>query len=193
MDLWWLLVPASYMLGAFPTAHLVGRLTGNNPSAEGSGNPGASNMYRVAGRRAGAAVLVGDAIKGLVPAAVGLAADGRALGLACGMAAMIGHVLPITRRFRGGKGVATLAGASWVLYPLVSVALLGVWAVAMRLFRTASIGSLAMVSLLPVGVAVRGRPWWEVLVTAAAALVVVVRHRSNIERILRKQERTVHR
>lgn len=188
MNTWWLLVPLSYLVGSFPTAQLIGRLIGTDPTSQGSGNPGASNMYRVAGRRAGAVVLVGDVLKGFVPAAVGVIADGRPLGVACALAAMIGHILPATRGFRGGKGVATLGGACWFLYPLVAIGLMATWGLTMRLFRTASVGSLVMAILLPVGVALRGRPAWEVAAMVGAALVVIVRHRSNIIRIAHKQE-----
>ena len=191
MDLWWLLVPASYLLGGFPTAHLVGWFTGNDPSREGSGNPGASNMYRVAGRRAGAAVLVGDVLKGLVPTVLGYLADGRPLATACGLAAMVGHVAPVLRGFRGGKGVSTLGGACLVLHPLVSLCIVAVWLLVMRVVRVASVGSLVMVTLLPIGVAIQGRPGWEIAAMAAAAAVIYVRHWSNIVRLVRNEERAL--
>ncbi len=192
MSVWWLLVPVSYVVGGFPTAHLIGLLTGTDPTAEGSGNPGASNMYRVAGRRAGVAVLIGDVLKGFVPAALGYLADGRPLGVACGIAAMLGHVFPITRGFRGGgKGVATLSGACCFLYPLVSLGLFVVWVLTMRLSRTASLGSLAMAVLLPVGIAIRGYPAWEVVAMGLAAGVVILRHWSNIRRIASNEEHLI--
>lgn len=191
VDLWWLLVPASYVLGGFPTAHLIGRLTGTDPSREGSGNPGASNMYRVAGRRAGAVVLIGDILKGLVPTVLGYLADGRPLATACGLAAMLGHVAPVMRGFRGGKGVSTLGGACMVLHPAVSVAALAAWLVVMRLFRVASVGSLVMAAVLPVGVALRGRPGWEVAAMAGATVVIFIRHWSNIVRLVRNEERAL--
>lgn len=191
MNLWWLLVPLSYLLGTFPTAQLVAAIAGHDPTAEGSGNPGATNVFRVAGARAGAAVLVGDVLKGLVPSLIGLALDGRPLGLAAGLAAMVGHIAPLTRPLRGGKGVATLGGTGLALYPLVSIGLLAVWAVVMRLYRTASLGSLAMITLFPIGVAVRGRPWWEVASVAAAGALVLLRHRGNIGRLIHGDERVI--
>jgi len=181
VNAWWLLVLVSYAVGSFPTAELIGRLTGNDPTSEGSGNPGASNMFRVAGKRAGLAVLVGDALKGLVPAAIGFAADGRPLAVACGVAAMLGHILPFARGFRiGGKGVATLGGACLFLYPLITIALAAVWVLTVRLFRSAAIASFVIALLLPVGVALRGRPAWEVAAMAAATAVVIIRHWSNL-------------
>lgn len=148
-------------------------------------------MYRVAGRTAGAAVLVGDVLKGFVPAAVGVAAGGRELGLACGIAAMVGHIAPITRRFRGGKGVATFGGACLFLYPIVSVALLVIWLVTMKFSRTPSVGSLVLALCLPIGVALTGRPGWEVAAVTAACGIVVLRHWTNIVRIVRRQEHAI--
>lgn len=185
------LVVLAYLVGTFPTALLVGRRAGHDPTAEGSNNPGASNVYRVAGRRAGVVVLVGDLLKGLVPAAVGLAVDGRPLGLACGAAAVLGHVAPVTRRFRGGKGVATAAGMSIVLYPWLSVAITGLFAAAVLVSRRMSVGALVMAVALPVGVAVTGRPGWEVGLVAAVSLCVIARHHENIARLLQGNEPTL--
>ncbi len=194
VDLWWLLVPVSYVFGGFPTARIIGHLTNTDPSSEGSGNPGASNMYRVAGKKAGAAVLVGDMVKGFLPTAAGAAAGGRSLAVTCGLAAIAGHILPITKRFHlGGKGVATLGGACWFLYPFVAAALVLVWAFTLRLFRTASVSSLAMIALLPVGIAIRGRPLWEIAAMSGGVAIVAARHWPNIRRIARREERSLRR
>src|SRR5829696_8206095 len=115
-----LLVAGSYLVGLAPTAQVTSRRLGHDPSREGSGNPGASNVYRTAGSTAGALVLAGDVVKGIVPTMVGRKLGGRRLGLACGSAAVAGHVAPVTRRFRGGKGVATAAGLSLALDPGVT-------------------------------------------------------------------------
>ena len=123
----WLLVLPAYLLGTFPTAILVGRREGRDLTQEGSGNPGASNTYRTLGRRAGATVLLGDASKGALAAGMGLATGNRAVGVACGLAAVLGHVAPVTRRFRGGKGVATGAGAIVLLLPVPALGLAVVW------------------------------------------------------------------
>ena len=101
MTWWWLLVPASYILGTFPTAHIVAGFVGHDPTTEGSGNPGASNVYRVAGARAGVIVLLGDLLKGFIPALICFFIEGHTLGLATGFAAMLGHIFPITRRMSG--------------------------------------------------------------------------------------------
>lgn len=183
-------VVAAYVLGTLPTAVLVGARRGVDPTAAGSGNPGASNVYRLLGRRAAAVVLVVDVLKGAVPVAVVLGLGGeRALALACGVAAVVGHVAPVQRGFRGGKGVATAGGAALVLWPIVSLVLIGLFLVAGRFVGIASVGSLVMAAGLPVGVAVAGRPAGEVVAAAGLALLVVVRHAANIRRLLRGEER----
>ena len=105
-----LLLPLAYLLGSFPTAALVARATGHNVLTEGSRNPGASNVYRLAGWKAGLVVFVADFAKGAIPSAVGLVLDGHRGAYLLGAAAVIGHVFPITFRFRGGRGVAARRG-----------------------------------------------------------------------------------
>jgi acyl phosphate:glycerol-3-phosphate acyltransferase len=181
-------VVASYLLGTFPTAVLVGRRRGIDPTRVGSGNPGATNILRTAGRGAGALTLAGDLAKGALAAGLGWAVGGRGLGVACGVAAVVGHVLPATRRFRGGKGVATAAGMALVLFPAaLAVAALG-FALAAGLSRTASLGSLVGTVLVPVVAAALGAPGWEVAALAVCAAVVVGRHRANIARLVRGEE-----
>ena len=88
------MVALGYLLGTIPTAERVGRRVGHDPTLEGSGNPGASNVFRTAGARAGAMVFAGDVVKGMVATGIGLAAGDRMLALACGAAAVVGHVAP---------------------------------------------------------------------------------------------------
>ena len=186
-----LLVAPAYVLGTFPTAQLVARRAGRDPTAEGSGNPGATNVYRLAGRRAGAAVLAGDFAKGALATAAGLRVGGRDLAMATGGAAVLGHIFPITRGFRGGKGVATAAGLAVVLHPMVSAVLAAVWVAVAKGAGKSSLASLAAAGGLPLGVAAAGRPRWEVLAAAALSAVVAVRHRANIGRLLRNEERSL--
>src|SRR5689334_4239032 len=111
------LVPAAWLLGTFPSAPLVARAHGHDVTKEGSGNPGASNVARLAGWRAGLLVLVLDFAKGAAAAGVGMAVYGRGGAFALGVAAVIGHTFPLYRK--GGKGVAAAAGMLVVLYPLI--------------------------------------------------------------------------
>lgn len=192
MDAGWALVVPAYLLGTFPTALLVGRREGRDPTREGSGNPGASNALRTMGRRAGALVLLGDLGKGVVATGGGWALAGRGVGVACGVAAVLGHVAPATRGFRGGKGVATAAGMAIVLLPLPALALGVAWAAVVKATGVAAAGSLAVAVGLPVAAAVVGRPGGEVAALAVCATLVVVRHRDNLDRLRRGEEPALH-
>ncbi|HEX6421632.1 MAG TPA: glycerol-3-phosphate acyltransferase [Acidimicrobiales bacterium] len=182
------LVAASYLVGTIPTALIVTRRRGVDPTQAGSGNPGATNVLRTSGWLAGAVTLAGDAGKGAAAAAVGWAAGGHGLGVACGVAAVAGHVLPVTRGWRGGKGVATGAGMAAVLYPAAAVAATLVFAITLAVYRKASLGSIAAVSTLPVGVALGGAPGAEVAALVVCAGLIVARHRDNIVRLVRGTE-----
>ena len=174
-----LAVVAGYLLGCFPTAALVGRRSGHDPHAEGSGNPGATNVYRVAGAKAGVLVLLGDMLKGAVAGA---------LGVVPGAAAVLGHVLPVGRWGRGGKGVATAAGMAAVASPWVALVAGLVWLAAAVVGRRASLASMLAMAALPVGSAGVGRSWAEVGALAGVAVLVVARHHENIRRLLRGDE-----
>lgn len=182
-------VTGAYVLGTLPTASVIGRAAGHDPTREGSGNPGASNVYRLAGPRAGVAVFVLDAAKGAVATGAGLAAGGRPLGIAAGVAAVLGHVFPMPRRFRGGRGVATAGGFMVVAFPAVGAVSAVAWVAVARLTRKASVASLVLVAGAPVGVALSGRPAWEVGAATGVAAVVAARHAGNVGRLLRGQER----
>jgi Predicted membrane protein len=183
-----LLAAPAYLLGTFPTAVLIARAGGHDVTAEGSGNPGASNVARIMGWRAGLLVMAGDLAKGAIAAGIGLAVAGREAGYLLGILAVLGHTYPVTRRFKGGKGVATAGGMLAVLNPLVIAALAVVWFVAARVLKLASVGSLIVAGLFPVGVAVIGRPGWEIGLASALALLVVVRHLPNLRRLLQGKE-----
>ncbi|MGZ4676046.1 MAG: glycerol-3-phosphate acyltransferase [Acidimicrobiia bacterium] len=178
----------AYLLGTFPTAILVARAGGHDVLTEGSGNPGASNVARLMGWRFGLLVMAGDLAKGAIAAGVGLALAGRAAGYILGILAVLGHTYPVTRRFKGGKGVATAGGMLAVLHPLIVAALAVVWFLTARVLRLASVGSIIVAVLFPVAVALAGRAGWEIAVTSALALLVVIRHLPNLRRLLRGQE-----
>ena len=186
-----LVVVVAYLLGTFPTAALIGRMTGHDPTAEGSGNPGATNVLRTSGRGAGVSVLAIDVAKGALAVGLGLLVGDHTLGVIAGAAAVLGHVAPVGRRFRGGKGVATAAGAGAVAFPALSLVLGVVFVVTVAVTRRVSVGSLVLALLLPVGVALGGGSGLEVLVTAGVSLVVIARHHENIRRLIRREEAPV--
>jgi len=184
----WLLPLPAYALGTFPSAVMVARSKGIDITKVGSGNPGASNIARTMGTAWGVAVFVLDALKGALPALVGVLLDDRPVALAMVAVAVIGHMFPATRGFKGGKGVATMAGATLILQPLAFAILLVLWFLTRKLSGIASVGSLAIALGLPVVTAIIGAPWWEVVALALIAALVMVRHTSNIKRLLSGSE-----
>ncbi len=182
------LVPLAYLLGMFPTAALVTRRAGKDVTREGSGNPGASNVTRLMGWKAGLLVLLLDMGKGALAAGVGLALDGHRGAYILGVAAVLGHVFPISRGFKGGRGVATGAGVLVVVFPLVIAILAIVWLVIARGFHKASIASVVCALLFPLIVAARGGSALDVAVTGALAAIIVVRHFANLRRLVRGEE-----
>src|SRR6478752_7036366 len=147
------LLPLAYLLGTFPSAALVARTRGIDILKAGSGNPGASNTTRLLGWKLGLVVLLADIGKGALAAGVGLALDGHRGAYLLGVAAVLGHVFPVTRRFKGGRGVATGGGVMLVIFPLLTLALTALWIVLARLTHKASIASVTVAIAFPIAVA----------------------------------------
>ena len=141
--MWVALTPLAYLLGTFPSASLVASASGVDITAIGSGNPGASNVTRALGWRKGALVFGLDALKGLLATLAGLWLGGRPGGYVFGAAAILGHIYPVTRGFRGGKGVATGGGVLAALHPIVFAVITAVWLVLSRVTHKAAIASIA--------------------------------------------------
>lgn len=191
MTLVWVLLPVAYLLGTFPSAHLTARATGHNVMAEGSGNPGASNIARLAGWKAGLVVLAADFAKGAVASGIGMAVEGRSGAYVLGVASVVGHIAPVTRRFKGGKGVATGGGALVVLFPWIVLALAVVWGSIARGLGKASVASLVIALGFPILVGVFTRSVTETTVISALAVLVIARHATNVRRLVRGEEHSL--
>ena len=189
--MWSILVPLAYLVGTFPSATLVASANGVDIHRVGSGNPGASNVTRVLGWRRGIWVFVLDAAKGALAAGAGMLVAGRPGGYVLGAAAVLGHVFPVWNRFRGGKGVATGGGIIASLSPLVFTVLVALWFVISRLTRTASLASIVIVVLLPIGVGIVRQEPWEVVATIAVGALVMARHLGNIRRLVTRREHAI--
>ncbi len=180
------LIPVGYLLGTFPSAVLVARARGVDITAQGSGNPGASNVIRVLGWKAGALVMLADFAKGAAAAGIGLAAGGRAGAYVVGIAAVVGHTYPFGRK--GGKGVAAAGGMLVVLFPIEALVLAVVWLVVSKVSHKASVASLAVIVAFPCVVAALGYAGWEIAVIATIAVLLLLRHAANIRRLVTHEE-----
>jgi glycerol-3-phosphate acyltransferase PlsY len=168
-----------YVLGAVSPATIIARQRGVDLAAAGSGNPGATNAGRVLGRRTGLLVAVLDVAKGALPAALFGLACAQA-GLLAGFAAVVGHVSSPFLRGRGGRGVATAAGAVLGSQPLLAPVLVAVWLLVVVVSRWVALASLTAAAVLPVVAWAFGRRGWTLVWAVGLAVLVVARHRSNL-------------
>jgi glycerol-3-phosphate acyltransferase PlsY len=192
----WLL--ASYLLGAIPTSHLVSRAFARIDLRDhGSGNLGATNLFRVLGWKYAIPVALFDIAKGAVPVLVFAprVSDSELFAVACGVAAILGHVFSVFVRFKGGKGVATAAGVMLGLTPIALGVAAILWALVVLLTGYVSLASIAAAAVLPIAVYLLENPrtpellWIDVLVGVG----VILLHRRNIQRLLQGTENRVGR
>jgi glycerol-3-phosphate acyltransferase PlsY len=195
-DAGWVFVSAGYLLGSIPFGLILGRrLAGVDVRQAGSGNIGATNVARTAGRKAGVATLVLDVGKGALPVAAatwffGGAARAGDWPALTGLAAFLGHVFPAWLRFRGGKGVATAFGVFLALSPLAALAAAVAFAGALAATRIVSVASLTGSAACAVACALlHGLRSPAALAALAVLVVTVLRHRGNLRRLARGEER----
>lgn len=179
------MIGVAYLLGSIPTGFILGAWAGVDVRKSGSGNVGATNVARVVGKRQGIYTLAADAAKGFLPVFIALQLGFSTSGVALvAIAAFLGHLFPVFLKFKGGKGVATALGIFLALAPWASLVLILLFAVVVWVSRIVSLSSMiAAVAAPPV--------FWYFSCSAAVietsaflALMILVRHRSNIQRLL---------
>ena len=180
-----LAVLGGYLLGSLPFGYWVPRLVrGEDIRTKGSGNVGASNVFRVYGRSLGIPVAVLDVAKGFAAASLGLWLGGPLVGVVAAAAAMAGHARPIFLRFqKGGKMAATAGGATLALAPLVAACSVGIWLVVFALTRYASVATIVTAVVLAALIVVLGYPWPVAVFGVAGAVSVIAMHHQNIRRL----------
>lgn len=184
------LILAAYLMGSVSTAILVSKAQGlPDPRQGGSGNPGATNVLRLGGKKAAAITLLGDALKGWIPVMLAgvMGFDPLMTGLV-GLAAFVGHLFPVFFGFKGGKGVATalgvMSGFSWML----GLSVLATWIAVAAITRYSSLAALVAAALAPVYVWFIAGHLELAAVTALLALLLFWRHSANIQRLIKGEE-----
>jgi len=183
---------AAYLLGSIPTGYIITKLfKGVDIRTAGSGNPGATNVYRTAGAAAGIATFILDLLKGFLPVifAVMLLGNGRVLWwVLAGLCAVAGHVWTVFLGFKGGKGVATACGVFFALLPLGTLFALALFLAVVFLTRYVSAGSICGAVFLPVYSWFSGEPRVLCVFATLVGALIVIRHKDNIERIINGTE-----
>jgi glycerol-3-phosphate acyltransferase PlsY len=184
------LIACGYVAGSMPWGlWLVKVFRGEDIRTQGSGNIGATNVWRVHGRRLGLPAVFLDTAKGFVPALVATKLEGHGVGVLTGGAAMLGHYRPLFLGFRkGGKMVATAGGAFLGVAPIVGGLGAGVWLLVFGATRYASVASMCAAVSLPLWSWLLGYPWPVTVFAAVAGAGVVLLHRANIGRLVRGEE-----
>jgi acyl phosphate:glycerol-3-phosphate acyltransferase len=178
----------SYLLGSVPFAVIVGKLGGvGDITKQGSGNPGATNMARIGGKKLGAITLLLDALKGFAAAYLFGLLAGQQYMLWGGVAAIIGHCFSIFLKFKGGKGVATTLGVYFAINPLLGAVTVMIWLLVFAIFRISSVAALVALNLVPF-FALYYYDQVTYAVITALGLFITWRHRSNIQKLLKGLE-----
>ena len=189
------LIVFGYYAGGIPTGYLVvKRLKGYDIRTRGSGNPGTANVYRNAGALAGAITLTIDALKGYAPGYLSLVLQPRRpeLAIAAGAAAIIGHTWTPLLGFKGGKGVATSAGVFAALIPGPMGATIAAFAVAVKISKHISVGSMTAAIALPIAAVACGAKQAYCIAAAVSGLLIIYKHIPNLKRLIENKELGIH-
>ena len=195
------IIIVSYLLGSIPFGYIAGRIAGIDIRTAGSGNVGATNVVRILGKRYGYPVFALDVLKGFGAVKISMVMSGQHLewnspeisGMVGAIFSVLGHVFPPWLKFKGGKGVATAAGALLALMPIATLIGVAVWIIVFWLTRYVSLASVVATTALPIVILVIGSPDGHsgrllAYSSVCVAALVIWRHRSNLSRLLRGTE-----
>jgi glycerol-3-phosphate acyltransferase PlsY len=187
-----IIVIICYLLGSIPFAYIMIRMfKGIDIREVGSGNVGTTNALRTAGKRIALVALLGDLLKGLASAWLGMHYGGEMLAVICVLAAVTGHCWPVFLGFKGGKGMATTAGSILFLMPKVFLCLAVVFILIVIISRYVSLASISVAILLPLTCLLFSQPRVYLIASIILMVLVVYRHRENIERLRNGNERKI--
>jgi len=190
----YILIVFAYLLGSVPVGVLLARMKGADPRKVGSGNIGATNVMRAAGKTTGVLTLAGDILKGLLPVSVAFTMEEPVIMVAAvGLAAFLGHLFPIFLKFKGGKGVATALGVYLRLDPFAVVITVIVFVLVLLKWRFVSLGSLVGVAAMPLLLYLLNAPDYYIYLALVIGALIFIKHKDNIRRLLAGTENKVGR
>ena len=179
----------AYLIGSIPVGIILAKLKGADPRKVGSGNIGATNVMRAAGKKLGILTLIGDILKGLVPTLTAIHYElPHPLIAAVGLATFLGHLFPLYLKFRGGKGVATALGVYLVLSPRAILINVIIFILVLLKWRYVSLGSLIGTGLVPVALVALKAPVEYVYLSLIVGVLIFVKHKDNIKRLMKGTE-----
>jgi glycerol-3-phosphate acyltransferase PlsY len=180
------IIITAYLFGSVSSAIILSRIMGfPDPRSEGSNNPGATNVLRIAGKKAAFFTLLGDCLKGLIPVLIATAILTNPVWIAAtAFSAFLGHCFPLFFSFKGGKGVATAIAATVVFNIYSGVFVIGIWLLFAKVFKISSLAAIISFALLPFFIFWQFSDWPVSLIFAALSSILIWRHRANIERLI---------
>ena len=190
----YILIVFAYLLGSVPVGVLLARIKGTDPRKVGSGNIGATNVMRAAGKVTGALTLAGDILKGLLPVAVAFIMEEPVIVVAAaGLAAFLGHLFPLFLGFKGGKGVATALGVYLRLDPFAVFITVIVFVLVLLKWRFVSLGSLVGVAAMPLLLYLLNAPDYYIYLALVIGTLIFIKHKDNIRRLFAGTENKIGR
>ena len=185
-----ILIVLGYLIGSIPCSYLVSRIYGHIDIREhGSGNSGATNVFRTLGKKAGIYAFIGDFLKGILAAVVGRYFMGTEGALLCSTFAVLGHCYPFTIGFKGGKGVATTVGMIFGVNPLIAIILISIQLIIVLATKYMSLASIISAAMFPFVGLLMGKPTYYFYYSLFLGLFVIYRHRLNLVRLLNGTEK----
>ncbi|HNS79272.1 MAG TPA: glycerol-3-phosphate 1-O-acyltransferase PlsY [Syntrophorhabdus sp.] len=186
------LIVFAYLLGSVPVGLLLSKIKGADPRAVGSGNIGATNVMRAAGKITGALTLIGDVLKGLIPVMIAfMLGETKIIVTAAGLAAFLGHLFPVFLRFKGGKGVATALGVYLGLDPFAVLIAIIIFVLTIIKWGFVSLGSLVGVAAMPLLLYFLSAPVQYIYLVLIIGALIFIKHKDNIRRLVAGTENKI--
>ena len=186
------LIAFAYLLGSVPVGLLLSKIKGADPRAVGSGNIGATNVMRAAGKITGALTLIGDVLKGLIPVMIAfMLGETKVIVTAAGLTAFLGHLFPVFLRFKGGKGVATALGVYLGLDPFAVLIAIIIFVLTIIKWGFVSLGSLVGVAAMPLLLYFLSAPVQYIYLVLIIGALIFIKHKDNIRRLVAGTENKI--